>query len=178
MQVRVVTEKNDVILEHSQEGNGHEQIFSRRVASNTKAGQCHFQIIDTGSCLLWIGEFIIAESFNIHINQTNESLQMLIAWPQQPGDNFASVFEKPLLLFHIACSIKVNGSSKLSCDAGKGQLLLFSYRKGFSQQHGFPDFQTPFSNGYQLPPFRMDSHKASILQHILYYPIPFDLRQN
>lgn len=177
MKVRIVTNDNTVILEHGLEGNGHEQIHSRKIATDTKSGRCQFQIVDTGGCLLWLGEFTILNPFNVEIDAENEGLHLSCYWPEEMGRRFSAVFENPLILYHINCITNFGASGSLNCDGGKGRLLLICYRKDFGGNNVLyrQGKHSSLTNDEKI--WRADQHEASVLEHILFYPVTTSFRQ-
>lgn len=167
MKVKVLSNESELLLEHEQESNGHNQIYSRRIAAETTAGQCHFQIIDTSGCLLWLGEYSIQQSFLIQTESASDELKIAIQWPASIDDDYTKVFKKSLLVYRIPFLSGHASPVELRCPAGTGRLLLLLYNAGYIETTSVNP--VTFYPGHNI--MRMDEHMASIVQHMLYYPV-------
>ncbi|WP_276504443.1 helix-turn-helix domain-containing protein [Terrimonas pollutisoli] len=173
MKVTLLSNETELLLEHEQEGNGHDQIYSRKIAAETRVGQCHFQIIDTGACLLWLGDYQMQQPFLIQTASTNDELKIIVQWPTSIDNDYAKVFEKTLLVYRIPFLSGHHSPIELRCTAGKGRLLLLQYSTKFIDASRLPVIKTiPRQNDLAL-----DSSMASIVQHMLYYPVSIGHQQ-
>jgi len=176
MRVRVVTEEEVVLLEHTVKEHGHEQIYSLSIASETKEGRCQFQIIDLEECLLWLGEFSIQHDFFLQSEQEEQNLQLLFRWPSEIGGNQALLTNKPQLLHQIKSQGSASKEITFACHQGAGKLVLLSFKKAFNTQAEITGSDTIAPRF--LNEWRLNISTASVLQQLLYYPVtPLYLRQ-
>ncbi len=173
MRVRIVTEEEVVLLEHAIKSNGHEQVYSMSIASETKEGRCQLQIIDLKECLLCVGEFAYQQDFFLQSMEDAACLQLLLRWPHEIGDNYALLADKPHLLHQIRNRAGIVKEITLTCNQGAGKLMLLSFKKELDGMTGPDTMLSRFFNEW-----RLSSSSALVLQQLLYYPVkPLYLRQ-
>lgn len=171
MQLRIHTNQNVTVLEHTQDAAKHEQVKYATIESNTRIGSCRFRIIDTTVGQIWIGDYAIEQDYNLQISLPGAGLLVVVQCI--PIVLTSAIIKESNLPFRsLSWFAQRNNYLKISILNGKGHLLLFSYENGFlysplsffQQTHAVIDQKLPGANNDII----------NLAQAILNYPLVND----
>lgn len=174
MQLRIHTNQNVTILEHTRDMVRQEQVNYATIESNTRVGSCRFRIIETTIGQVWIGDYDIEENYRLQLSRPVIGLLVAIhCTPVLPSKVMTNKTHFPFQ--SMAWFAQNNNRFEMSFLKGKGHLLLFSYENGLSVFSDVPNFHRTLSG--EQPKLWPDNDIINLVESVLNYPLINDRLQ-
>ena len=171
MQLKIHTDQNVIVLEHTQHAAKQEQVNYAMIETNTRIGSCRFRIVDTTIGQVWIGDYDIEDNYTLQVGRASTGLLIVIQYTL--GSLTPGLATEQALPFRSLSWFAQNSNYlKLSFPKGRGYLLLFSYENGFC--NSTLSFLQQTHAVIDQHPRGSDNDILNLVQAVLKYPLVND----